>query len=503
MRKNALIALIVMAVLIGTVIMLTSVERSKSHKALADYKAKLRAQGEKLTFEEAGYPFVLETNANLENFIALADRLRAKSDLPAQIEFAPNASTGRVVSVWAGGDLRSADSKGASPAAPTWDELSEDMKASAELLAEIRIELESPPRHFGWTYTNPFAANAPKNPFVQKRKVAQFLSADCLAALHEHDLPRAQTNLHALTQLMQVHRDDWTLVSAMIRVAISGLGLVNTWQALQAEGWDDASLAKLQRDWEQIDLIAALEAGFGGEKLFGQQAFALIRSNDPAGQDQLMSLFGRTSGGSSSSTLSDWGKKLEGKTALMYWRGHMDEAETFYLRDSISRLQAIRRLKTDTSGASLKNEIKAEHDALVKELDAPMGKYRHLFSAIAIPNFQRSFDIAVQRETQRRMTITAIALKRFQLRHGNYPTALSELTPQFLTAELIDAWSGKPFHYQLNADGTFTLYSVGSDGRDDGGDSTPPKNVNFSTDIWPGKDVLWPTPALPDAPVKN
>ena len=506
MKKRALIVFLGIALLVGVVSILTSAERSKSRKALAAYKSELRARGEKLTFEEAGYPFALETNSNLEDFIVLANRLRAKSDLPGRIEFTPNASTGRVVSAWAGGAIRAFDSNSSwssktSPSSVSWDELSEDMKASAELLAEIRAELQNPPRHFGWNYTNPFAANAPKNSYVQQRHAAQFLSADCLLALHEHDLPRARTNLHALTQLMQVHRDDWTLVSAMIRVAIASLGLTDTWQALQADGWDDASLAKLQRDWEPVDLLASLEAGFNGEKFFGQQAFTLIRSNDPAGQDQLMSLFGRGTT-SSKSSLEDWGNELKGKTAMMYWRGHMDEDEMFYLRDSMSRLQIIRRLRTNSSAASLKIEIKAQYDEVIKELDAPLGKYRHLFSAISIPNFQRAFNTAVQHETGRRMVITAIALKRFQLGSGRYPDSLSELVPQFLAAELMDPWSGRPFHYRQNTDGMFTLYSVGEDGRDDGGDATSAK-TNAPPDLWTGKDAVWPAPIFPDSPAKN
>ena len=68
MKKKALIGLVVIALLVGIVSMITTVERSKSRKALAAYKTQLRAQGEKLTFEEAGYPFQLETNSDFFRF---------------------------------------------------------------------------------------------------------------------------------------------------------------------------------------------------------------------------------------------------------------------------------------------------------------------------------------------------------------------------------------------------------------------------------------------------
>ena len=241
------------------------------------------------------------------------------------------------------------------------------------------------------------------------------------------------------------------------------------------------------------DLISGLENGFKGERAFGQKGFAVFRGPDTATQEEYLMGLGRAS----SKGLARYADQLHMKAAQAYWRAHMDDDEMFYLRDSQARLEIIRRLKTNTSAASLQIEIKAQYDALLKEFAAPLGKYRHLFSALAIPNFKRAFEVAVQRETERRMTITAIALKRFQLRSGHHPAALGELIPQFLAAELFDPWSGRRFHYRLNTDGTFTLYSVGMDGRNDGGDPTPAKSTNAPPDMWTGKDAVWPTPVFP------
>ena len=188
------------------------------------------------------------------------------------------------------------------------------------------------------------------------------------------------------------------------------------------------------------------------------------------------------------------------RAALIYWRGHIDEDEMLYLGDSQSRLETIRRLRANAGAASLKLEFKAQSDVLEKKWDEPLAKLRHLFSAIAIPNFSRAFEVAVQRETERRMTITAIALKRYQLQNGRYPAALSQLMPQFVAVELVDPWSGKPFHYRVNSNSVFTLYSVGENGRDDGGDPTPVKSTNAPPDMWSGKDALWPTPVFHGKP---
>jgi hypothetical protein len=98
-------------------------------------------------------------------------------------------------------------------------------------------------------------------------------------------------------------------------------------------------------------------------------------------------------------------------------------------------------------------------------------------------------------EVAKTMTVTALALKRYQLVHDAYPADLNKLVPQFLPAVPLDPVDGQPLRYHLNSDGTFLLYSIGEDGNDDGGDPTPvtpTKNFNW----WQkGRDWVWPTPA--------
>ena len=90
------------------------------------------------------------------------------------------------------------------------------------------------------------------------------------------------------------------------------------------------------------------------------------------------------------------------------------------------------------------------------------------------------------------MTITAIALKRHELRHGKFPADLNALVPEFLAAVPIDCMDGKPLKYMLESDGAFRLYSVGKDGKDDGGDPTPESKADQQHTLWTGRDAVWP-----------
>ena len=96
-------------------------------------------------------------------------------------------------------------------------------------------------------------------------------------------------------------------------------------------------------------------------------------------------------------------------------------------------------------------------------------------------------------EAGKQLTVTAIALKRYKLRHGALPTDLIALVPEFLPAVPLDPVNAQPLHYKPNADGTFLLYSVGEDAEDNGGD---PTSTNPKTLWWQrGRDWVWPQPA--------
>ena len=61
-----------------------------------------------------------------------------------------------------------------------------------------------------------------------------------------------------------------------------------------------------------------------------------------------------------------------------------------------------------------------------------------------------------------------MAIRVYALANGREPASLAELVPALLPAVPVDPYSGKPLVYRLDPKG-FVLYSVGPNGRDDGG----------------------------------
>jgi hypothetical protein len=176
----------------------------------------------------------------------------------------------------------------------------------------------------------------------------------------------------------------------------------------------------------------------------------------------------------------------------VYKLAWVSDDELFYLQTMQEALTAPRLLKALHPWPEAR-QATTKVGARLNAIASGAGKFRYYVSIMAIPNFTRANERAAHVETERQMTLAAIALKRYQLRHGRLPTSLDALVPQFLPAAPYDPMSGKSLCYRLKPDGSFLLYSVGEDGKDDGGDPKPAGGNRYG--LWGGRDAVWPMAA--------
>jgi hypothetical protein len=72
-------------------------------------------------------------------------------------------------------------------------------------------------------------------------------------------------------------------------------------------------------------------------------------------------------------------------------------------------------------------------------------------------------------ETQNGLLLVVLALHAYRLEHGHYPASLAELAPAYLKKLPDDPFALQgTFQYRLDSN-NYVLYSVGPDGKDDGG----------------------------------
>lgn len=126
-----------------------------------------------------------------------------------------------------------------------------------------------------------------------------------------------------------------------------------------------------------------------------------------------------------------------------------------------------------------------------------LGWYDRLRFLFASENFSIT-DVVIRRtlaiQTQQQMALTGVGIQRYRLRNGRLPAQLTELVPEYLTALPHDFMNGKALSYRLRPGGDdFLLYSVGEDGRDDGGDPAQEEEKKSYRRIWDGRDAVWPS----------
>lgn len=436
----------------------------------------MRAKGEKLTFAE--WPLPQSTNGNpgfykLVSAARMFPPLTNKEIYPGSVAIMDFKSPGEARVAWSYPYLISYNET-----TNDWTEFSTAMDKASDALQQIREVMQNPEPDLGnYTASTAIGSPAPNN-FVAQRIAAQWLMGATLNDLHQRKLAEALTNLHALASFVQFHRNDPTLVNHMIRIAIGGLGLMATWEALQADGWTDEQLAQMQHDWESVDFLEQLRKGMEGERAFGIDMFDHVRSSGIASVVPTTVYPPRPTFGSQIASLA-W-KNLVGNSD-----------ELFYLQNIQQFVESSRTLESSRNWLATKINWEKVHIEMEKKTASPIQRYQYALSVIAIPNLSKAALTATRNETFRQLTLAAIAIKRYQLRYQKLPPTLNAIVSEILSAVPVDCIDGKPLRYRVNNDGTFTLYSINENARDDGGDPTPLQSTN-KFDLWSGRDAVWP-----------
>jgi hypothetical protein len=466
--------------LVALVVAFLALRGSKPHSPVEAYKSSLRAQGEKLTFAELTAARAPAIYNSIHAVVAQVGILNNSWLSPGSLELRKAVAPGQAELCW---QLPAPVSNNGARMSD-WNQFSGEiarvepqLALMREALRESELDAGPAPSIFGPRRVN----------FVAMRLAAQWLAAAAVSQLHEGHLEEALQNIEAMARLAKAHRDEYTLVSQMIRIAISGLGLYVTWEALQAPGWTDPQLARLQQAWEAISLLDSVETGFVGERAGGIEMWTMARG--PKAR-QLFALFGRPAATSLQDKVELWFQQH--LLLPLYKLTSIERDELFYLESMQAALVTIRSLKARQPWV----EARIPQDLAITNLNllsGTGGQIRYWLSSLAIPNYSRATETALRNETERQLTLAAISLARFRFAHGSLPQQLSQLSPEFLTQAPYDPMSGKALHYRPGPDGGFLLYSVGLDGIDNGGDPT----ANGSTNrfgFWDGRDAVWPSP---------
>lgn len=500
MTRTTRRTLIGFAVFFGVFAAFLVEEKVRGHLELKSWKRAMEAKGERFTVAELAPP-ITNANARVVTPQQLQTLLVADSgrDEPALVGQLP---PGKQPVLW-----RLETWLHANDSTNDWRTFTERFTGTRERLPAFRAELTNRDWVVQIDYANGFTMLLPH--LAGLKGSSQTLRRGMLIALHEHQPDEALQDLLALKTLTDIQRNEPLIISQLVRVAVGEISLGAVWQALQADGWTDAQLAALQRTWQEPHFLLGMSRAVEMERVMTGEYF----TGDRIKTSELVQVLGGLNSGFGNPNQEpeppfEWMRPILGKGAelrrvvfVQVWRFAWAEQDQLFhhrvVQESIAAAREAARQHNATAfrGADSSGEtlglLTAKSHAF--ERMTWYDRVRHWLSVTVLSTVDGALQKSAQTDCHAEMAVTAIALKRYRLKHGQWPEKLGALVPEFLPAVPQDWMDGQPLRYRLNPDGTYTLFSVGRDGQDDGGDPRPKQGESRS--MFSGRDFVWPQPA--------
>ncbi|MDB6131208.1 MAG: hypothetical protein JWM04_2315 [Verrucomicrobiales bacterium] len=376
----------------------------------------------------------------------------------------------------------------------TWAPIEKDLEANQTTLENLRNTLTKPVFQSSNDFSNGFEFSGLYAQLVPAKQAAQWFSTATQNSIRQGDFEGALDNLISGLNADRVLEKDGVAITELVHIAISYINFNASWEALQTNTWTDSQLSRLQLAWENTpfakNMALSLQRERAGEHSY---YYPLFKKST-----QQMHRHLYNGGMGDDDTPNRARQFMEEQVLSRIWRfAWMDQDSAFSLRE----MQKL--IDQNAPGAAANDNDPLSYGIMMNAISpskASAGKnfynkLRYAMSGNSVTNLSSLPAKAARAETQKSLVITAIALMRYQHRNGKPPQTINDLSPDFVKSIPLDYMDGKPIRYKLNADGTWTIYSVGANGTDEHGDASPLKPNSSYRSIWDGKDAVWPSPA--------
>ncbi|MBL9138577.1 MAG: hypothetical protein JNK85_22100 [Verrucomicrobiales bacterium] len=444
-------------------------ENFRGRTQLEGVLADLRAKGEPLEIEKIAPPPVPAHSNAIARFVDAADALKLDTELqPIALRL---IGPGRAVA-----GARLAEWTATSGRMVQWSDLALWQSNHQADLTQLREALDAPFRQPVLDYSQGFKLLLPH---LAKMKSAVNVLGACMSdAAHRKDFGAALDDLEDMRQIARDLEKQPLLIDQLVRVACEAIATGRAWELLHSHDWTEAQLADLQSTVAPIDLISGMIHALTGERALVVATFQKMSTRE------LMDLGNLSGNGSPGSSVDGVGIAGAG-LARVIWG---DQALAQYLRTFQVMLDANRE--------AAKSKSMKPFDSLHSLVPTTAFNPRYFLVRMILPALDRAGTKALRAETERDLLVTGIAIRRYQLGHNGKPPAdLQALIPTYLDAMPIDRMDGQPLRYRAEADNSYTLWSVGDDRADNGGDgqrTTENSGDRSHANWWLARDAVWP-----------
>ncbi len=360
---------------------------------------------------------------------------------------------------------------------PAEDVLKALTRYEAEL-AELRTAATRPRSWFNIHVTEDGASTLIPHINVLK-SASEVVRLRAVAELAAGETNEAFADVNLMFRLADSLKDEPILITHLVRLAMHTLALRTVWEGLADHRWSDAQLAHWQAELARRTFAAEVRHGMAGERAFGNRIIEYLRRRP----DMLHAIGGPEdtlpgpSGGPGYHVISSgWFYREQINYNRMFDEYIVPALPTGAGKFDPALIQA--------KGAAMTGELHREHRPSKAIL-----KHRVL-SNLLLPALEKAMHRSCQAQAFTELAITACALERHRFARGSCPESLAALAPEFGPVPP-DPMNGQPFRYERTADGRFRLWSVGWNGKDDGGEVAMREPTKREVDFEKG-DWVWP-----------
>jgi hypothetical protein len=286
-----------------------------------------------------------------------------------------------------------------------------------------------------------FPANAVQfnwGPTQDVRRAASLLLLDAMAAANADKPADAVRSLRALLNVGRAIGDEPTMISQLVRSACVAIARQGTGQVLGlCQPTDADGLDTLQAELLREADFPRLAVAYRGERAITFQSFAWMTSGRagapaPTGIPVL-------------DPIARWGM-----------RSYLPAVQHRSLELMTDCLDAARK-PFDQQRAAFK---------AVPQPDP--NDWRSMMTRLLLPAIEKTADAGLRTRGELLAAGAAVAAERYRRKTGTWPASLEALVPEFLPTLPNDPFTGQPLAFKRLPDG-LVIYTVGPDGKDDGG----------------------------------
>jgi hypothetical protein len=316
------------------------------------------------------------------------------------------------------------------PVMAAFDQCCDDNAAMLNHAIEAALTLETGRYPIEWK-ASPIETQLPHN--ASHRMLMRAFQARAFRACQRGDADEASATILAMLRADRALDTEPMLMGGLSRVANCALSVGTIEQLMAAGVWRDDQLVRWDAELARVDVKPILERMFQTER-------ALIH---------------------------------ETVTKLYNGRGPNDVVMMVGVMQLIPIVPTIDLTATLATQSRLVEAAKLPPGDAVREADRIKAEVEGMSALYAMtkmltPSTSRIMALSHRLTALVGSARAGLAAERYRMKHGDWPASLESLVPEFLDAVPIDPFTDAPLRF-VNDDRGLLIYSVDSDGTDEGG----------------------------------